>query len=107
MPLSVLLTIIGLMILFSIMIILLIVAIAMMGSLNNKDFNAVATNMEKTIENAHFMVKTLHTGKIIMEVVSKKSKSTIHITCIKFVLRVCDFFIKRRRLRKQQEYFLD
>ena len=79
MPLPALLIIIGLMISFLILIILLIVAIAMMGNLNSKDFNAVATNMEKTIENAHFMVKTLHTGKIIMEVISKKSKLTIQI----------------------------
>ena len=79
MPLPVLLIIIGLMASFWVLIILLIVAISMMGNLNSKDFNAVATNMEKTIENAHFMVKTLHTGKINLEVVSKKSKLTIHI----------------------------
>ena len=78
MPLPVLLTMIGLLVSFLLLIILLIVAISMMGNLNNKDFNAIATNMEKTIENAHFMVKTLHTGKIMMEVVSKKSKLTIH-----------------------------
>ena len=65
---------IGLIVSFLLLIILLIVAISMMGNLNNKDFNAIATNMEKTIENAHFMVKTLHTGKIVMEVISKKSK---------------------------------
>ena len=74
MPLPVLLTMIGLLVSFLLLIILLIVAISMMGNLNNKDFNAIATNMEKTIENAHFMVKTLHTGKIMMEIVSKKSK---------------------------------
>ena len=74
MPLPVFLTMIGLLVSFLLLIILLIVAISMMGNLNNKDFNAIATNMEKTIENAHFMVKTLHTGKIVMEVVSKKSK---------------------------------
>ena len=74
MPLPVLLTMIGLLVSFLLLIILLIVAISMMGNLNNKDFNAIATNMEKTIENAHFMVKTLHTGKIMMDVVSKKSK---------------------------------
>ena len=79
MPLPVLLIIIGLMASFWVLIILLIVAISMMGNLNSKDFNAVATNMEKTIENAHFMVKTLHTGKINLEVVSEKSKLTIHI----------------------------
>ena len=78
MPLPVLLTMIGLLVSFLLLIILLIVAISMMGNLNNKDFNAIATNMEKTIENAHFMVKTLHTGKIMMEVISKKSKLTIH-----------------------------
>lgn len=74
MHLPVLLTMIGLLVSFLLLIILLIVAISMMGNLNNKDFNAIATNMEKTIENAHFMVKTLHTGKIVMEVISKKSK---------------------------------
>ena len=74
MPLPVLLTMIGLLVSFLLLIILLIVAISMMGNLNNKDFNAIATNMEKTIENAHFMVKTLHTGKIVMEVISKNSK---------------------------------
>ena len=74
MPLPVFLTMIGLLVSFLLLIILLIVAISMMGNLNNKDFNAIATNMEKTIENAHFMVKTLHTGKIVMEVISKKSK---------------------------------
>ena len=78
MPLPGFLTMIGLLVSFLLLIILLIVAISMMGNLNNKDFNAIATNMEKTIENAHFMVKTLHTGKIMMEVVSKKSKLSIY-----------------------------
>ena len=90
MPLPVLLTMIGLLVSFLLLIILLIVAISMMGNLNNKDFNAIATNMEKTIENAHFMVKTLHTGKIVMEVVSKKSK--LRFTSSKFVQRFYEFY---------------